>query len=52
VKLELFKCQPETFFLMANGFLSINEFLQFQFDPLLVKPEAFLDLDHITMEVM
>jgi len=52
VELELFKRQPEAFFLMANGFLSFNEFLLFQFDPLLVKPETVLDLDDVTMEAL
>jgi len=52
VKLKLFKCQPEAFFLMADGFLSIDKFLLFQFDPLRVKPETVLDFDHVTVEAL
>ena len=52
VELELFKCQPEAFFLMANGFLSLGEFLLFQLDPLRVKPDTILYLNHVTMEVL
>jgi len=52
VELELFKCQPEAFFLVANGFLSFGEFLLFQFDPFCVKPDTVLYLDHIPMEVL
>lgn len=52
VKFELFKCQPEAFFLMTNGFLSIDEFLLFQSDPLLVQPDAIFYLDHVTVEVL
>jgi len=52
IKLELFKCQPETLFLVANSLLRINELLLFQLDPLRVKPETLLDLEHVTMEVL
>jgi len=52
MKLELFKGRPEAFFLMPNNFLSLNEFLLFQFDPLRVKPETLLDLNYVTMEVV
>ena len=52
MKFELFKRQPETLFLMANGVLSLDEFFLLQFDPLLIKSEAFLDLEHATMEVL
>ena len=52
VKFELLKGQPEAFFLMSNGSLSFDELLLFQFDPLCVKPEAFLYLKHVAMEVL
>lgn len=52
VEFELFESHPEPFFLIADGFLSLNEFLLFQFDPLLIKPEALLDFSHPTMEVL
>jgi len=52
VELEVFKRQPEAFFLMTNGFLSLSKFLLLQFDPLRVKPDTILYLNHITMEVL
>ena len=52
VELELFERHPETFFLMANGLLSLCEFLLFHFDPFRVKPDTILYLDHVTMEVL
>jgi len=52
VELELFKRQPEAFFLMANSFLSLSKFLLFQFDPLRIKPNTILYLKHITMEIL
>lgn len=52
MELELFKCQPEALFLMANCLLSFDEFLLFQFDPLLVKPDTVLDIYQVSMEVL
>jgi hypothetical protein len=52
MKLELFKRQPKTFFLVANGFLGINEFLLLHSDPLLVKSDTILEIGEVTMEVL